>query len=588
MESIALRIRKARGLLPFIETAKKYSKKKFKADIVAALTVAIIALPQSMAYAIIAGVNPKYGLYAAIVPVMISSLFGSSRFLIAGPTNAISMVVSSTIASLTIGGIAADYLPEEQKMAMIFLLTFMVGMIQLFMGVAKFGSLVNFVSHSVVVGFTAGAGLLIAFNQLKNLLGISIPSTPEFVHTVRNTFSNIDKTNIFALSLGFFTIAFVIVSKKISRKIPGPLLSLILSAVFVTVFHLGDKGVKLIGSIPQSLPPISSFPLDFDTVREIFPGALAISILGIVEAFSIAKSIANSSGEKIKGNQEFIGQGISNIAASFFSAIPGSGSFTRSAVNFSAGAKTRFAGAMSGVFVLIVLVAAAPFARFIPIASLAGILMVISYSLVDKKSLILSWKATRSDRMVLIVTFLATLFLELEMAVYVGVILSLVLFLRKTSYPQIDEVLPQGVEKRMKPVRDSECSSCRQISIYHIDGALFFGAINQIEEKLYSIKKEKGRIIIIRMSGVRIIDASGVHALEKFMSYCKRNDINVIFTNLNHSVVKVLKRSGIYGEMKEHLAEDTTASIALAFRKYIDGNKCKGCVSRLFKECSGE
>ena len=343
------------NMIPFVETYREYNSKKFQADIMAALTVAIVALPQSMAYAMIAGVNPKYGLYAAIIPVIISSLLGSSRYLIAGPTNAISMVVASTMSSLMIGTMVADKLPEDQKMYLLFLLAFMMGAIQLIMGIAKFGSLINFVSHSVIIGFTAGAGVLIAFNQLKNLLGLSLTLSPHFVDAMIGTFEHVGQTNLYALGLGLFTISFILICKKFFPKVPGPFFSMILSAAIVAIFGLSANGVKTIGEIPKNLPPFSMPDFNIDTIRILFMPALALSILGIVEALSIAKSIASSTGEKINGNQEFIAQGLANMAAAFTSAIPGTGSFTRSAVNFKSGAKTRFAGVFSGILVLITL-----------------------------------------------------------------------------------------------------------------------------------------------------------------------------------------------------------------------------------------
>jgi SulP family sulfate permease len=308
---------------PFISEIKIYNFSRLKADLIAGLTVAIVALPQSMAYAIIAGVHPKFGLYAAIFPAIISSLFGSSRFLAAGPTNAISMVVSSSMASAVIAGTMVSSLPEEQKIGLLFLLSFMVGAMQLMMGIFKFGNFINFVSHSVVVGFTAGAGILIAFNQIKNLIGVNIGNHPHFVDGIKNTFLKIPETNIYALGLGVFTIAFIVVMKKISQKIPGALIAMVVTAFLVFMFKLESLGVKSIGSIPQSLPPLSFFPYDMNSFNAMFSSALAISILGIVEALSIAKTIASNSGEKIDGKREFIAQGLANITDYVTSGIPG-------------------------------------------------------------------------------------------------------------------------------------------------------------------------------------------------------------------------------------------------------------------------
>lgn len=573
--------------LPFIKTLGVYNREKLQSDLVAGLTVAIMALPQSMAYALIAGVNPKYGLYAAIIPTVIASLFGSSQFLIAGPTNAISMVVASTMASVAIGGMVVDQLPEEQKIALVFLLAFMVGVIQLVMGIAKFGGLTNFISHSVVIGFTSGAGILITVNQLKNFLGINIGKHSEFFEVLRHTVLHIGETNTIAFGLGLFTVIFILFSRKISTKIPGPLLSMIIAAAAAYFFNVEAQGVKLIGDIPRSLPPLSSFPLTLETIQHLFPAALAIAILGVVEALSIAKSIASSSGERINGNQEFIAQGASNISAGFFSGIPGSGSFTRSAANFNAGAKTRFSGIFSGIFVLITIIIFAPFARYIPLSSLAGIIMVVAYTMVDKKAFALSFKATRADRLVLLVTMLATLFLELEMAVYVGVLLSVLLFLRKVSHPQVFKMASRERGGKLYPLV-GEMNFCPQLSIYQIEGPLFFGAINELEDRLRVFKKLNEKIVIIRMKQVHTIDASGVHALEKFLKERDQKKGQLIFTGVNEAVKKVFMLSGIIEHIRpENIIDSTNEAVAFAFEKYIQRGICSGCRSRVFTECPG-
>jgi len=570
---------------PFIEDLKNYNSSKLKADLVSGLTVAIVALPQSMAYAIIAGVHPKFGLYAAIFPAIVAALFGSSRFLAAGPTNAISMVVASSMASASIAGTMISSLPEDQKIALLFFLSFIVGLLQVLMGILKFGNFINFISHSVVVGFTAGAGILIAFNQLKNLIGVSIGNHPHFIDGLKHTFLKINETNIYALVLGLFTIAFIIITKKISKKIPGALLALIISAFFVFIFDLEKYGVKSIGEIPQTLPPFSFFSFNADIFDGLFSSALAIAILGIVEALSIAKSIASKSGEKIDGNQEFIAQGLANITAGFTSGIPGSGSFTRSAVNYSSGAKTRFSIIFSGIFILIILLIAAPMAKFIPIASLAGILMVIAYSMVDKHAFVMTYKATSADRTVLISTMIATLFLELEQAVFIGVILSILLFIRKVSHPQVLPVMPREKGGKLFVIEEGQVI-CPQISIYQVEGSLFFGAVAELEEKLSSYIKNGGKIVIVRLLHVQLVDATGVHALESLLREAKEKNVIVMFTNVKNNVFNVLKKTGMVEKIgNENFFEHTQEAVCVAVKRINELGKCKNCSIKCFQEC---
>jgi len=575
------------SFLPFVETIKNYSKGKFNGDLVAGLTVAIVAIPQSMAYAMIAGVDPRLGLYATIAPVIVSSLFGSSNFLIAGPTNAIAMVVFSSISTTVIGKDLIINLDNEQKIGAIFLLAFLVGLIQFVMGAAKLGNLVNFISHSVVVGFTAGAGILIAFNQLKNFLGLKFTSHPEFIHTFEDTFRHIGDTNKIALYLGLFTVAFILIGKRISKKIPGALLSMISAAILVAIFNLDGAVYKLelVGTIPQSLPPLSIMPFSFDMIRALFMPALAIAVLGSVEALSIAKSIASKSREKIDGSQEFIAQGLANIAAGFFSGIPGSGSFTRSAVNYDSGAKTRFAGVYSAIFILATILAFAPLARFIPKTSLAAILMIIAYNMIDRKEIISIWKTTKSDAAVMTVTMLSTLLLELEKAVFVGVLLSIALFLRKVSRPQIKQVCPRESDNRMAEMHLVD-KKCPQISIYQIDGPLFFGAINDLCNQLCDINVDGVHVVIVRMRGVHLVDATGIHALEMFMRDMKGKNTKVIFTNVTPEVLKVLKSSGVLDKIgADHIQPDTTASIKFACDRYVVKAECANCQQKIFREC---
>ncbi|XLQ20138.1 MAG: SulP family inorganic anion transporter [Candidatus Moraniibacteriota bacterium] len=559
---------------PFIKSAKEYSGKKFKLDILSAMTVAIVALPQSMAYAFIAGVPAQYGLYAAMIPTAIAALFGSSKFLIAGPTNAISMVVASTMGTVVIAGTIARDLPEEQAIALVFLLAFLVGFIQLLMGLLKMGSLINFVSHSVIVGFTAGAGILIAFNQIKNFIGVDIGTHSHFYEKMYHTGLEFGHLNWYSTALGIFTVSFILLAKKFAPKLPGALLAMVLSAMFVAIFSLGDYGVELVAEIPQTLPPLSSFSLDWVSVSAMISPAIAIAILGIVEALAIAKSIASTSGEKIDGNQELIGQGLSNISASFFSSIPGSGSFTRSAVNFKSGALTRFSGVFSAIIIIVVVLVAAPLTRYIPIPSLAGILMVIAYSMIDKKAVALAFKSTSADRIVLVATIASTLILHLEMAIYVGVVLSLILFIRKVAMPEVKMVQPSSPGGKLATIKIGECA-CEKLAIFQIEGSLFFGAVEKLEEKLQEYKHFEKEVIIIRMKQVNLIDATGIHAFETLLREREEMSGKIILSGVNHEVKEVLVRSGISEKIGiENIVDNTEDAIKLAFDKYIDASEC--------------
>ncbi len=573
------------SVFPFIATARDYNFSKFRADLMAALTVAVIALPQSMAYAIIAGIHPKYGLYAAIVPVIIASLFGSSRFLIAGPTNAVSMVVASSMTVMAAGTVTQNF-SEVEKIAIIFSLAFLVGIIQLVLGIIKFGNLMNFVSHSVIVGFTAGAGVLIAFNQLKNFLGIVVPNNLEFIHLVKEIFLELPHTHLPSFALGLATIIFIIIIKKISKKIPPALIAMASASVLVWILGLDQHGVRVVGEISRTLPPLSYPVLSLDFLRTLLQPAIAVAILAIVESLSIAKSIASQSGDRLDANQELIGQGLANISAAFTSSIPGTGSFTRSAVNFKSGAQTRFAGVFSAMFVLAALLILAPLARYIPVASLAGIIMVVAYTMIDKEALKLSWRANTSDRVVLIVTMLSALLLELSEAIYLGVFISIILFLRKVSVPQVEKVAPRTVGEKFLPITaKNPALVCSQIGVYQIRGSIFFGAASELEDQMRVIRDKQVKVVILRMNYIRIVDATGVHAFLNLLEEMHRQGVRVILSGTQDGVMRVLCRTGIVNTLgEENVCLHMPEAITQAY-KFVDKNICKNCTIRAFREC---
>ena len=478
---------------------------------VSALTVAVVVIPQSMAYAIIAGVNPVYGLYTAIISTILSSAFGSSSHLIAGPTNAISLLVASSMR---------NYMQLGNAYEMLFLLTFTVGIIQVLFGVIKLGKVINYVSHAVIVGFTAGAGILIALGQLNQFLGISIKNSAQMptMSKLWYVLTHLNETNYFALLLGLLTIITIVALKKINKNIPGSLIGIVISIIILIVFSLDKAGVKLTGDITSSLPPFKLVVFDWNSFRQIFSGAVAIAIIGLVEAISISKSIASTSREKIDANQEFIGQGIANTVSSFFQCFPGSGSFTRSAINYYSGAATRMSGILSGILVAVVLVFMAPYARYITMPSLAGVIMVIAYNMVNRKEMKKVHKVSKSDSVVMWVTFAATVLMpDLDWAVYMGIAISIALYLRDTNKVPVRVLIPSHdrqnrfIEKEIDTVKGKT-----DILIIQLEGNLYFGSASDLENKLESLS-DKAHIFIIRMKSVSTVDVTSLDTLKIFI-----------------------------------------------------------------------
>ena len=442
--------------IPLIGTIKNYKKGYASKDLIAALTGAVVAIPQCMAYALIAGLNPVYGLYTAIVSAIFGSSFGSSKHLVTGPTNSSALLVASVMTG---------YMAQDNAYQILFLLTFLVGAIKILFGVLKFGKLITYVSHTVILGFTTGAGALIALGQLNTLLSIPIKNAAQMPTTDKLYYvlTHLSQTNFYAVGLGLMTVVIILVCKRINNSLPGALIGIIIPIIFIIIFSLDKKGVILTGNIPTSLPPFTMVQFNLGTMKDLFSGALSIAIIGCVEAISSAKAISNLSRQKIDANQEFIGQGMANVASSFFQGFPGSGSFTRTAINYHSGAATRFAGILSGIIMALVLLFFAPFAKYIPSACLAGVMMVTAYNLVNTKEImkVVKLGKLKSDSLAMWVTCVATILLpNLSYAIYLGIGLSIALYLRDTNIVPFKILVPtqgknsQSIETEVEFIKE--------------------------------------------------------------------------------------------------------------------------------------
>jgi SulP family sulfate permease len=565
---------------PFVSWIRGYGRRYIKADLFAGLTVAVVAVPQSMACALIAGLPVQYGLYASIVPTIVGCLWGSSSHLITGPTTAVSLVVFSTLSPL-----ARPDAPAYLVLA--FFLALLVGVIQIGMGAARVGALLNFVSHAVLLGFTAGAAVLIAFKQVPGLLGIKVAKTSVFHEHLFNIITHLHQTEVITFLLGVITIVVILVIKRSRPNWPGTLIAMVFVGILVAVFNLDRRGVAVVGAIPRSLPPFSVPDIgDITQIGQLVPGALAIAILGLVEAVSIAKSIADQTRQRLNINREFIGQGLANVAASLFSGYPGSGSFVRSTVNFRSGGKTPISGVISGLAVAATVLLAAPLAAKLPMSALAGVLIVVAYGMVHKEATVRTIRATRSDAVVLIITFLSTLLLNIEFAIYVGVLLSIGLHLAATSHPRIQSVVPNPKTAKMVPADFGE--TCCQMDILDIEGSIFFGSAAFVLDNLQRRLRSAPYIahVLIRMHRVNTMDASGIHLLEIVQEEVRQRGGGLFFSGLNHRVFDVFKNSGMLKEIGEtHIRTTTGAAIRQAMRESFCPAVCAACEVVVFREC---
>ncbi|MDQ7097158.1 SulP family inorganic anion transporter [Desulfosporosinus sp. PR] len=532
-------------LLPFMEMMRGYKREYLKKDIIGALTVTVVGLPQYMAYALIAGVNPVYGLYTGIVAGILGSAFGCSNQLITGPTNAICLLTASAMIR---------YMKLPNAMEMLFLMTFMVGILQILYGVFRLGKIIDFVSHSVLVGFTAGAGIIIALGQVNGFLGISIPNSAS-MSTLEKTLYNITHithTNPYVLGVGVATIAIIIICKKISKNLPGALLGIIIPIFFILAFALDKKGVKLTGTIPSSLPPFTMVKFSFASMKDMLSGAFAISIIGLVEAISISKAIGSNTRQEINSNQEFIGQGIANTIASFFQCFPSSGSFTRSAINYINGGVTRLSGILAGVFVAILLVLFAPYAKYIPSAGLAAVLIYTGYGLIDKKEFkkIVKMGMFTSDSIAMWVTCILVIVLpNLDNAIYAGIILSIILYLKDTNKAPFKLLVPaqnndsQIVEREIKSVNEN-----LDILIIQPEGNLYFGAAADFNDRLSRITN-KSKVFIVRMKYVTKIDFTLITSLKVFARNVKEAGGTIIISGVSPELEVVLKKASLESDI---------------------------------------
>ncbi|MDH5184821.1 MAG: SulP family inorganic anion transporter, partial [Gammaproteobacteria bacterium] len=501
-------------LFPFL-TWLPAAKSSFRIDLMAGLTGAVVVLPQGVAFATIAGMPPEYGLYAGMIPAVIAALFGSSHHLVSGPTTAASIVLFSSLSVMAEPG-------SMSYVQLALTLTFMVGVIEIALGLARMGALVNFISHSVIVGFTAGAAILIAAKQLKHFFGIEIARGGHLHDIIWQFLQQLGDINPWVTSVAVITLISGILIKVYLPKAPYMIVAMVAGSLVAWVMnhYLGGEavtGIATVGALPQSLPPLSSPSLTLDHIRQLAPTALAVTLFALTEAVSIGRSISSKSGQRISGSQEFIGQGLSNLAGSFFSGYVATGSFNRSGLNYQAGAKTPLAAIFAGLLLMAIVLAVAPLAAYLPNAAMAGILFLVAWGLIDFKEIGHILKSSRRETAVIGVTFFGALFLELEVAIFAGVLLSLVLYLQRTSKPRIVTRVPDPRLNNRAFNTDVSLVECPQFKIIRIDGSLFFGSINHVQERFAMIETEspEQKHLAVVASGINFADITGGEALVK-------------------------------------------------------------------------
>ena len=517
-------------------------KQFLKNDIIAGLTTSVVGISSSMAYAAIAGVNPIFGLFSAIVPAIIGGLFGSSNYLVTGPTNATALVTASILIGLNIS--------TERYLDMVFLLAILSGIVRLFLGVLKAGKILRFVSNAVLTGFISAVGVLIIFGQMGNIFGLVIPKNDGLIKIITSLFTSFPQTNLYVLGVAVSTVLLILLIRKVNRKLPSAFLAIAAVSAVVVIFDFHRYGVRQV--LDMSLPNdvFLRFYLPTFTLNEVtmlLPGAIALALFTLVEGISTAKSFAVIGNEDLDSSREFISQGLAAVVGGLFQSIPSSGSPSRTAVNYSSGAKTRRAAILSGLFLYVILLLLSDLIGYIAIPSLAATVAFSGFSLINFEHVKMTWQTRMTTRLIFIGSFFATLFLPLHYSIYIGVGISILLVALENNQAHLStlRLMDDGcvVEQHFNINDDSK--KFREIEVLNVNGDLVFGVIEHFEENIRYILKQDIKVLIIRLRWVHVLGSTGIIALIGLIRQAKAMKVKVIFVGVEPELFSILEQSGI-------------------------------------------
>jgi SulP family sulfate permease len=519
---------------------RNYRREDLSSDLFAGLVVTIMLVPQGMAYALLAGVPPIYGLYASTVPTIVYALFGTSRHMPVGPP--------ALMALLTFTGVSALAEPRTgEYISLALLLALMAGALQLAIGLLKIGFITNFIPHPVLSGFIYASAIIIALSQIKHLLGISVSGGHSTVETVLEIGRHLGEINPVTLLIGLGSILALVLFSRFAPRIPGPLVVAAGSAVAVYLLSLEERGVRVVGEVPRGLPSISVPPLDPELVRALLPAALTVAFVGFIESISVAKAVAAKEKYKIDSNQELKALGLSNVSAAFFSGFPVAGSFSRTAVQYQSGAKTQLASTTTALMIVLTLLLLTPLFYYLPNAALAAVIMIAVYKLLDFQEVRRVFKIRRIDGYALALTFILTLLVGVEQGIILGAGFALLAFIRRTAYPHIAE-LGYVEEKDSFLGLESfpEAKTYPEALILRFDARLYFANVPYLEERLIKEVADRPEVkwIFIDCRGVNSIDVTAIQGLEDLISGYRSRGINVVFTHMKLPIRERLDRAG--------------------------------------------
>ena len=557
---------------PFVHELRNYSWTKFKSDLIAGSTLTLVSIPQAIGFSLILNLPPQPVIAAVIIGGFVGGLFFSSRHHVFGPTSSISLIVAGTIAAHT----NATGL-EPLQLAVY--LAFLIGLIQLLAGLLNFGEITKFISRSVIIGYSTGIGVLLIATQLHNLLGYDSDSGQSFLTDIRQAVVNLGTIHVqpLAIVIGASTLLIFALVRRFRPRWPEALIGLALLGIAARVFAAFHPApaflmVKDEGALTAVIPAFAGFYFpghELSLLHNLAGTAVAIAILGMLEAASITKGLAAKSGQKIEPNQELIGMGAANIACALFGAVPGSSSFARSAVNFQSGAASQLSSMLSSIVVLVVLLFVTPVFNYIPIAALAAHLIRVGVKMINRQQIRVACRSTRADAMVFAVTLGSCLVLKLDTAIYVGIGVALALFLQKTSTPTLVEysINETGTLAELK---DPTKRPHPQISIIHVEGELYFGAADLFQEEVRRLAEDQNiRIFILRMKNARHLDASTVMAMENLHDYLRQTGRYLLVSGSNREVTEVFRRSGLLHQIGEGNIFPAESNVTMSTRNAL-------------------
>ncbi|WP_113922924.1 SulP family inorganic anion transporter [Cognataquiflexum aquatile] len=533
-------LQSVKGYIPILEWLPKYQKTDLQGDLSAGLTVGIMLIPQGMAYAMLAGLEPIHGLYAVTVPLILYAIFGTSRQLAVGPVAMVSLLTAAGIATL-------NATSPEQYLLYALSLAFLVGLIQFGMGLFKLGFVVNFLSHPVISGFTSAAAIIIGLSQIKHLFRINLPNSEHIQEMIVAIFQNIGDIHWITFGIGVVGIIIIKYGKKIHKSFPAPLVAVVVGIALVTGFDLTSQGVKIVGDVPSGLPSLSSPSFDLATWKTLLPIALTISLVGFAESFAVAKTIqAKHKNYRLNANQELTALGLANFGAAFFQGYPVTGGFSRTAVNNDAGAKTTLSSIFSAILIVLTLLFFTGLFYNLPSAILAAVVLVAVSGLIDFKEPVHLWHKDKADFAMLVATFVITLTLGIETGIISGMVLSLLVIIYRASRPHIAQLgrVP-GTNTFRNITRFKNLEVRDDLLMVRIDGPIYFANVEFIKDKLdlwISEKGKKVKMLVFNMESVSNIDSTGAHELNEWINTWRKSGMDISMTSIKGPVRDVLNR----------------------------------------------